>query len=78
MCLVLQDSRVCAFLWLKAAIVSNCCVKNTINLICHGASHFELAALILFFLWNVRCFPITMEKHNWEQIFHKIKHTPTK
>lgn len=49
MCLVLQDSRVCAFLWLKAAIVSNCCVKNTINLICHGASHFELAALILFF-----------------------------
>ena len=65
----------CALLWLKAAIVNSCYVKNPINLISRGASHFERAALIPF-LWNVQCFPISMENIIGNKSFTKLNTPP--
>lgn len=65
---------VCAFLWLMTAIVNNCYVKNQFNF--SQSQPFWTGCFDSLFK-ECPVLPYYNGKHNWEQIFHKTKHTPT-
>lgn len=75
----LKIHGVCAFLWLKAAILSSCYLKKKYHQFNISRSQPFWTGCLDFFFFLMECplLPYYDEKHNWEQIFHKIRHTPT-
>lgn len=75
----LKSHRLCAFLWLKAAIVSSCYLKKYHRFHSSWSQPFWTGCLDLFFSphgMNVHCFPITMKNVIRNKFFIKLNTHP--